>query len=493
MKKKTLLITGRTAAEELRNFGNVVICPLDVASLLTPNLILKELRKKNLKGVSRIIVPGSILGDVSLITKKLGIPCFKGTKHFSDLPLILDSKVKLSSKIPADDLIAKEKKEKTEKLLEKFHKRKKGHMKIGNLTLDGAPYVIAEIVDAPKLSKKHLLERAEYYIKSGADVLDIGMISGEDNSKKINKIVRILRKFAIPLSVDTLNKNEILTATNSGVDLILSLDETNYQVAEKIKIPAVVIPRDRNGKVPKKPDEKIILLKKIIKKLKEETGFEKIIVDPILEPLNFGFTESLSAYIKFRNENPKVPMLMGVGNVTELFDADSIGINALLAGIASELKIDLIFTPEASVKSAGSVGELATAVKMLWLSKKQNQTPKDLGIDLLKLKDKRKIETITTPDEEKVKTVNVKEKRKFVLDDSHFKIFIKNKKIVVIFYHRKKPKLKFISNNATKLYREILSRIKIDTSHAAYLGRELMKAEIALKLGRNYAQDEDLF
>ncbi|MEM0022551.1 MAG: DUF4346 domain-containing protein, partial [Archaeoglobaceae archaeon] len=28
--------------------------------------------------------------------------------------------------------------------------------------------------------------------------------------------------------------------------------------------------------------------------------------------------------------------------------------------------------------------------------------------------------------------------------------------------------------------------------HAAYLGRELMKAEIALRLGKNYVQDQDL-
>ncbi|MEM4524601.1 MAG: DUF4346 domain-containing protein, partial [Archaeoglobaceae archaeon] len=28
--------------------------------------------------------------------------------------------------------------------------------------------------------------------------------------------------------------------------------------------------------------------------------------------------------------------------------------------------------------------------------------------------------------------------------------------------------------------------------HAAYLGRELMKAEIALRLGKNYIQDREL-
>jgi dihydropteroate synthase len=39
----------------------------------------------------------------------------------------------------------------------------------------------------------------------------------------------------------------------------------------------------------------------------------------------------------------------------------------------------------------------------------------------------------------------------------------------------------------TILKMELVSRIE----HAAYLGQELKKAELALKLGRSYAQDDE--
>ena len=44
-------------------------------------------------------------------------------------------------------------------------------------------------------------------------------------------------------------------------------------------------------------------------------------------------------YAEVRRERPEAEMLMGTGNLTELTDADTTGITAMLLGIASELHI----------------------------------------------------------------------------------------------------------------------------------------------------------
>ncbi len=40
-------------------------------------------------------------------------------------------------------------------------------------------------------------------------------------------------------------------------------------------------------------------------------------------------------YAELRRRYPNIPILMGIGNVTELTDADTTGINALLMGMIS--------------------------------------------------------------------------------------------------------------------------------------------------------------
>jgi dihydropteroate synthase len=46
----------------------------------------------------------------------------------------------------------------------------------------------------------------------------------------------------------------------------------------------------------------------------------------------------------------------------------------------------------------------------------------------------------------------------------------------------------------TEIYQTIIRERMVEKlDHAAYLGKELEKAELALKLGRAYVQDEDLF
>ena len=49
----------------------------------------------------------------------------------------------------------------------------------------------------------------------------------------------------------------------------------------------------------------------------------------------------------------------------------------------------MLLATEKSDKAKGTIREEATAAKMMFLAKKRGSVPKDLGLDLLLLKDKR--------------------------------------------------------------------------------------------------------
>ena len=70
-------------------------------------------------------------------------------------------------------------------------------------------------------------------------------------------------------------------------------------------------------------------------------------------------------------------------------DADSVGVNALLARLSQEVDASILLATEKSDKTKGTVAEEVAAAKMMFLAKKRGSVPKDLGIHLLILKDKR--------------------------------------------------------------------------------------------------------
>ncbi len=120
--------------------------------------------------------------------------------------------------------------------------------------------------------------------------------------------------------------------------------------------------------------------------MKIQKGIDYV-ADLILDPVNSSsIVESIMACFEFHKIN-KAPMFFGVGNVTELMDADSGGVNVLLAGIGMELGVSILFTPEESGKTRGSVYELSTASKMMFLAKHRGSIPKKIWeLTLLHLK-----------------------------------------------------------------------------------------------------------
>lgn len=503
MSARVLFITGRQgkdglekAVRELDSDACIHVAGADVAAFLTPEDIAGELESADLDGVEYVIVPGSVQGDLSAVSKKLGVKCVKGPRHLAYLSRAVKFLGGLSPVKPADEIVEVSLTNEVELEYSKA-KRKKTKSRIGGLYGGNVPLIVAEVVDAPLLTEEELLERVRHYTNSGADIIDLGMIAGRDNTEKIPSLIESIKSaYDVPVSIDSRNPRELKAAADAGADLILSLDESNLGIAPSIDVPCVVVPVKKDGTLPEKALERVELLEELTKKL-VDSGFpeKKIIADPVLSPLTRGFIESVKAYLLFRERNPGTPLLVGVGNVTELVDADSLGVNAVLASMAMELDAELVFTTEASSKTRGAVSELSTALKMMYYASQRNQPPKDLGIDLLRMKEKRHLDAHLTDDERKVELVRVggSPETESVGNNSFFRVYVVDDEIRVYHYTGNKPVLGFCGVNALALVNEINSRLGLDAGHAAYLARELTKAELAIKLGRIYIQDQPPF
>lgn len=395
---KILLITGRSKEKEVREvagrFGcDVHVAPLEVASLLTPDMIVKGVKE----GHEMIIVPGLVKADLKGIEEETGVATFKGPRDIADLGILLENidRITLSKDVPADGQLAEFKMKMALEEIERVNSpeyAKEMLDKEGNISIRGLAVgkdfpirVVSEIVDVGGKPMDLVKRIAKYYVESGTDVIDLGF--NEENPEKIREVVPALRELNVPLSIDTMEEKNIACAIDEGIDLILSFDDVLIKKFKNVEAGAVILPM-KGGSIPEGPGEIIKILEENVA-LAKKRGFKKPIADPVLKPLNFGLADSITAYREFGNKFPDVVMLMGIGNVTELTDADSVGINAVLCGLASEAGAEMVFTTEASAKTKGSVRELAEASKMMHLAKMRGSPPKDLGLDLLRLKKKR--------------------------------------------------------------------------------------------------------
>jgi dihydropteroate synthase-like protein len=517
---KVLVITGILAEETVKHYVKessikceIRVLKVPVAAFLTPKSITSNLRSAKLKNIDVILAPGLIRGDTKTISNAVGVPAFKGPRYAADLPMVLDSigEVELSTTVPACDLLKEKLRLKAFSELEKVESnrdnllKKTGNILLKNMAVgrDFPMRIMAEIVDAPLMEKKEVQRLAEEYAKLGADIIDVGMIAGEVRPGEAKNLVKAVKQVVnVPVSIDTLNPDEIREALAAGADLVLSGDAGNLEdIAPFVKNVAVVIipTNQRKGYLPNNTLKRVHFLEELIVKAKQ-LGITKVIGDLILEPSNI--IGSLIAFNDFARRNPDVPLFVGVSNVTELMDADSVGVNALLARISSEIGASILLATEKSDKARGTVREQVIASKMMFLAKKRGSVPKDLGIDLLFLKDKRNREEPYNEElERNVQVISAFDETGHAVLDTKgsFRIALNRIEgtIVAMYYampEKGKPTVIIKGKNAENIYSKITELTLVSkVDHAAYLGSELEKAEIALKTGKEYIQDKTMF
>ncbi len=521
---RILLATGRKAEamvkDAVRISANspsncdVLTQGLGIAAFSTPESLRKALEKhfSSEKEYDLILVSGLCKADFSYLEKEIGTAIRLGPRHAYDIGEALQfvEELDFSSRVPADVFLTEKRRENARVQLSELERSIKGKFSIKGVKIGGGARmkVCAEIVDATQLNEQEIHRKMEYFIENGADIIDIGVHIGAKQGE-VKKAVKTARAFApdIPISVDTMDAELIRAGIETGADMVLSVNKGNIaKVGDDIgknNIAAVVIP-DFDAS-----DKNESLCANV--KMAEEQGIKRIIADPVLNAVGYGIAESIYNYYLFRqhDKNTGTPLFFGVGNVTELIDADSVGVNATLAGIASELSADILFTPEYSDKARGSIRELRIASEMMALAKARKSSPKDLGLTLLILKEKRRKPVVQLQNRDKgmdkdtdSELVVAKGDTKWRLDPKGcFRIGIceveaddeggRDRKI----YAEHLPTGKRIVGETAKEVMDTILRLGMISmlEHASYLSIELTNAELALRLNRGYEQDEELF
>ncbi len=487
-----LVVTGKLAENAVKKYvtdeADVLVLDIEVAAFVTPALLRRFLPDKK---YDLILIPGLASGDFSGLEKELNTQIRLGPKHAVDLDFVLSfaGTIAFSKKVPACELLLEKRRSSAFEKITEIEERSISPSTLKGVKIGGNSRmkVMAEIVDAGHLTRSELINKISYYVKQGADIIDLG-ISLDTAPDKVGAAVETAKSVTdILLSIDTLDPTLINTALDSGIDIVLSLNSENInEVKENIILnsaAAVIIP------------DCVEELESLFKNIASvrNSGIRNIFADPVLEPAGHGLVESINRYYEFRKRDRKTPLFFGIGNVTELIDADSIGVNAILSGIAMELGASILFTPEFSSKAYNSVSELKTASMMMMLARERGSAPKDTGIDMLAIKEKRRREFGLLPE----KAIEAKASEKWHLDPAGcFKIGITEDEYHSGKVHPGKIVAKHNDNSiAGETAKEVLDTIirlglvsRLD--HAGYLGRELMKAELALKFKRSYSQDD---
>ncbi|MEM4618811.1 MAG: dihydropteroate synthase-like protein [Desulfurococcaceae archaeon] len=512
---KILLVTGllaeKTVRETIRETNtkhevDVVTIPVQVISLLSTEQIANYLKQLNIdkNKYDLIIIPGLCPGSTQIIEEKTGIPCFKGTIHAFDLSILLKldelDKI-LSREKPADFLIEKYILDNNLKTLIKLEEVKKTEsIKIGRIYIPVNPppfRILSELTNVHLMNEDFLLKKVNELIDKGADIVSIGFESKNPHPDLVYNIVKtIKREFDIPIAIDTLIPSEILKGVEAGVDIVLSIDYCNVEhVIDYIRetIP-VIIPYDSCRNYLPDTSMRILYIDRLIDKIRDR--LEHYILDPILDPPVVGnLFESINNYRELKRKYSDKPLLMGVSNVVELIDADSIGLNTLLSVLALDVKASILLVVEASSKTIDSTRELAIASEMITLAYIRRSPPKDLGIDLLFVKDKRRIDyKIDVEDAEEI-TIENFEYREECKPQEYFRIRVdhENRFIETLCVSRDR-KLLIKSRSIEALKNYILeNKLVSSIPHAMYLGIELGKASEAIRINKNYIQDQPLF
>lgn len=344
--------------------------------------------------------------------------------------------------------------------------------------------VMGEIVGAMEMDARTLQVRIEAFIARGADIIDLGATLNTRRGQ-VRRAVSLAKTITqAPISIDTLDPELINEGVEAGADIVLSLNNTNIETAGPIVaragITAVVIPDEGKS------------LESLLRNIEaaNRLGIKKIIADPVLDPVGHNITESIVRYHEFHRMYPEVPVFFGAGNVTELMDVDTIGVNATLCGIGAEAGASILFTPEFSDKAHGSIRELKRASEMMQLSRIRESSPKDLGLDLLCIKEKRRRPDSPLPQN----AIQARSSKNWRVDPTGpicIRIVpdsISGNGGLIVAEHEK---VSVVGKNAREVMDTLLElKIVSRLDHAAYLGRELEKAELALHFNRSYAQDD---
>jgi len=433
-------VTGRLAEHSLRQIVerlapevgfdySIDVMNITVAALMTPEWIAARIGAPS--AASRIIVPGYCEGDLAPIEEASGLPVERGPRDLRQLPEYFGQPTRSGDY---------------------------GHYQIE---------ILAEINHCPRLSLAEILDEARRLSSDGADVIDVGCDPGETWSE-VGRVVSALVDEGHRVSIDSMNPAEIAPAVQAGAELVLSVNSTNRRAAADWGCEVVAVPDVPDG---------LVGLDETIEALCDARV--PLRIDPVLEPIGFGFARSLGRYLDCRAIYPDAEVMMGIGNLTELTDVDSAGLNVLLLGFCEELGIHSVLTTQVINWARTSVCECDLGRRLVHYAVANRVLPKHLEPRLLTLRDERLLPQ--DPDELSRLAAQLK--------DHNYRIFADAGIIHVV-----SAGLHLSDADPFLLFQKLMDAgpKNLNPSHTYYLGYEMCKAATALALGKQYEQDEPL-
>ena len=444
-------VTGRLAEHSLRAIlgelapqvgfdYSIGVLPITVAALMTPAWIARHITVPD--AAARVIIPGYCEGNLAPIEAAAGKPVERGPRDLRQL--------------------------------DEFFGRK------NQLPQNYGPYdieILAEINHAPRLALREILAQAAQLREAGGDLIDVGCDPGEPWAG-VGQCVRALREEGHRVSIDSLNPAEIAPAVAAGAELVLSVNASNRHAACDWGCEVVALPDD------------FATLAGLEETLELLTAAGvPLRIDPVLEPIGFGFAASLARYEEVRRRYPDGEMMMGIGNLTELTDVDSAGVNLLLLAICQELGIRSVLTTQVINWARTSVRECDAARRLVYHAVANRVPPKHLDPRLVMLRDPALHEF----GEESLARLAEQ------IKDNSLRVFAEQGEVHLLgaglHLHDRDPFVLFerlLHPGFGGVSDTHLPPKNVDASHAFYLGYEMAKAAIALALGKNYVQDEAL-
>jgi dihydropteroate synthase len=433
---RVLFVTGKLAEPALRSSlaslsapfeKDVAMLPITVAALMTTEWIAKHLTVP--AGTDLVLIPGLCEGATATIADRFEVRVEKGPKDLREIP--------------------------------EYFGQAAAREDYGAWDIE----IIAEINNAPRLTRDAIMREAMRFRDSGADFIDIGCTPGLA-FPELGAVVRELVATGMRVSIDTFNADEIRTAVDAGATLVLSINGANLDIAPELA--------GRGVRVVALPDfgAPLETITPTLDRL-SELGIP-FLIDPIIEPIGFGFMASLERYAEARRRWPDAEMMMGIGNITELTAADSTGVNALLIAICQELGVRAVLTTEVIPWAHGSVREIDIARRLMHHAVTKKIPPKRVDDRLVTVKDPKILEY----GEAELRELQSR------ITDPNFRIFTDRDTITVL------NRDLFVRGTDIQ---EIFAQLGVDeATHAFYLGKELAKAKLAITLGKTYRQEGSL-
>jgi len=434
-------VTGRLAEHSLRQVlarlapqvgfeATVQVMHITVAALMTTAWIARRLDVP--AGTTRIVIPGGCRGSLDVFEDVTALPVVRGPEDLRRLD-------------------------------EFFGQQSQDLSNYGDFDIE----ILAEINHAPRLTTAALLEEAHRLRTAGADRIDLGCDPGSEWAG-VGDAVRLLVEDGFRVSIDSFAPREIAAAVRAGATLVLSVNSTNVAAAADWGCEVVVVPD-----VPATLEGFFDSIDRL-----DKHGV-KMRLDPVLEPIGFGFAASLGRYLDVRHRFPHAEMMMGVGNLTELTDVDSAGVNTLLIGFCQETGIRSVLTTQVIHWARNSVRECALARALAHHAVTHRTLPKHVEPRLVTLRSGKP----------QTHGQDVLDSLAEVIRDPNFRLFAERGAI-----HLVGAGLHLESRDPFALFKqlELAGRTDVDPSHAFYLGYEMAKAVTALTLDKDYRQDQPL-